>query len=289
MIKESVQIDHDVDVVYLSADKSVVEKIDGHPMSIYILCCKTGKTEIETSFIPHPISLSQSEAIFLAFPRGPWQLINKLNKNSQVFVLRLSLQKLHELISASFNPGEMNRQDNFNLQDLMKVIPVSPSLVNIFDQLLYNSLQPPFDHIFLKAKFLELFSVLMSASFSKSMEACPVVLNREVELKLQEARRKIIENLETTPDPDALAFELEIPRTTLKEGFKYIYGKSLHQFHSDYKMESALSMIESGNFLVKEVAYKVGYQNPSHFIAAFKRKYGVTPKQYLKKMTNSNV
>jgi AraC-like DNA-binding protein len=41
-------------------------------------------------------------------------------------------------------------------------------------------------------------------------------------------------------------------------------------------------MLASGELLVKEIAFKIGYQNPSHFISAFKKKYGYTPKQYLK-------
>jgi AraC-like DNA-binding protein len=143
-------------------------------------------------------------------------------------------------------------------------------------------MRPPFYKIFVQAKFLELFSLIMNASFGNPLDSCPVIINREIEQKLQKARRHVIENLDTPPDPDSLAIELSIPRSTLKEGFKYIYGKTIHQFHNDYKMEAALSMLKSGTKLVKEIAYDIGYQNPSHFIAAFKRKYGETPKQYLK-------
>jgi AraC-like DNA-binding protein len=44
------------------------------------------------------------------------------------------------------------------------------------------------------------------------------------------------------------------------------------------KLDSAMEMLNSGEFLVKEVAFKIGYQNPSHFISAFKKKFGYTPK-----------
>ena len=33
--------------------------------------------------------------------------------------------------------------------------------------------------------------------------------------------------------------------------------------------------------LAAVVAYQIGHTNPSHFIAAFKKKFGVTPKKYL--------
>ncbi len=47
-------------------------------------------------------------------------------------------------------------------------------------------------------------------------------------------------------------------------------------------MEKAESLLESGQHLVKEIAFEIGYQNPSHFIAAFKKRNGCTPKQYMK-------
>ena len=43
----------------------------------------------------------------------------------------------------------------------------------------------------------------------------------------------------------------------------------------------AFSLTIAAVVQVAQVAYQIGYANPSHFIAAFKRKFGVTPKKYL--------
>jgi AraC-like DNA-binding protein len=45
-------------------------------------------------------------------------------------------------------------------------------------------------------------------------------------------------------------------------------------------MELARKLLESGDYNVTEVGLKIGYSTSSHFIAAFKKKYGVTPKKY---------
>ena len=37
-------------------------------------------------------------------------------------------------------------------------------------------------------------------------------------------------------------------------------------------------MLDSGKYNVNEVGLKVGYSTASHFIAAFKKKFGITPK-----------
>ena len=46
------------------------------------------------------------------------------------------------------------------------------------------------------------------------MDECHVIINREVEQKLQRVRRYVIENIQETPDPDHIAIELDIPRNS---------------------------------------------------------------------------
>ena len=67
----------------------------------------------------------------------------------------------------------------------------------------------------------------------------------------------------------------------LKEGFKQIYGDTVYGYLLDYKMNEARRMLSSRNFNVNEVGLKIGYSTSSHFISAFKKKFGTTPKKYL--------
>jgi AraC-like DNA-binding protein len=67
----------------------------------------------------------------------------------------------------------------------------------------------------------------------------------------------------------------------LKEGFKQIYGDTVFSFLFDYKMEHARRLLESNQHNVNEVGLRVGYSTSSHFIAAFKKKFGTTPKKYV--------
>ena len=46
-------------------------------------------------------------------------------------------------------------------------------------------------------------------------------------------------------------------------------------------MEHSRRLLESNQFNVNEVGLKVGYSTSSHFIAAFKKKFGTTPKKYV--------
>jgi len=64
-----------------------------------------------------------------------------------------------------------------------------------------------------------------------------------------------------------------------------VYGEPVFSFLFDYKMEVARQLLVSGSYNVNEVGLKVGYSTASHFIAAFKKKYGVTPKKFVMSLT----
>ena len=83
------------------------------------------------------------------------------------------------------------------------------------------------------------------------------------------------------PSLQELALEIGLNLKKLKEGFKQIYGDTVYSFLFDYKMEHARKLLESNLYNVNEVGSQVGYSTASHFIAAFKKKFGTTPKKYV--------
>ena len=45
-------------------------------------------------------------------------------------------------------------------------------------------------------------------------------------------------------------------------------------------MKKARSLLENIPLKVSDIAFHVGYNNPSHFINSFRKTYGVTPEEY---------
>ena len=83
------------------------------------------------------------------------------------------------------------------------------------------------------------------------------------------------------PSLDELAVNIGLSLKKLKDGFKQLYGDTVFAYLLDHKMDEARIMLDSQKYNVNEVALKLGYSTSSHFIAAFKKKYGTTPKKYL--------
>jgi AraC-like DNA-binding protein len=83
------------------------------------------------------------------------------------------------------------------------------------------------------------------------------------------------------PSLKELADYVKLPLQHLKDGFRQIYGETVFTFLFNYKMEFSRKLLATKKYNITEVSFEVGYSTPSHFIAAFKKKYGATPKKYL--------
>ena len=89
------------------------------------------------------------------------------------------------------------------------------------------------------------------------------------------------------PSLQELADEVGLSLKKIKEGFKQIYGDSVFSFLFNYKMEYARKLLETNTVNVNEVGLQVGYSTSSHFIAAYKKKFGITPKKYIQSLNQN--
>jgi AraC-like DNA-binding protein len=67
--------------------------------------------------------------------------------------------------------------------------------------------------------------------------------------------------------------------TKLKKRFKEVYGMKLYEFYNHNRLQKARELLESGQSSVKEVAYKIGFANLSNFSKAYKKAFGILPKE----------
>src|ERR1700755_1623522 len=79
---------------------------------------------------------------------------------------------------------------------------------------------------------------------------------------------------------DALAERVRLSPSRLRHLFKAEVGVPFTQYVKSLKMERAKQLLETTFFSVKEIMYKVGISNESHFARDFKKACGLSPLQY---------
>lgn len=67
--------------------------------------------------------------------------------------------------------------------------------------------------------------------------------------------------------------------------FKDLTGKSFTRYVVDYRLEIAAQKLAEPTVGVTEAAATVGFNNMSYFTRAFSAKYGVTPSEYKKRLS----
>jgi AraC-like DNA-binding protein len=84
------------------------------------------------------------------------------------------------------------------------------------------------------------------------------------------------------PSIDTLSHTAKMSSTKLKTRFKQIYGMKLYEFYNRNRLEQAREMLKSGNYSVKQVGINIGFSNLSNFAKAFRKEFGILPKEILK-------
>lgn len=66
-------------------------------------------------------------------------------------------------------------------------------------------------------------------------------------------------------------------RTTLRELFKEVHGKTISTYRTEIIMDRALRMVRDSEISIAELAFLLGYSDTANFSVAFKRFYGFSP------------
>ena len=101
-----------------------------------------------------------------------------------------------------------------------------------------------------------------------------------VDGRIREAARMLETDLANPPTLPELARRAGLSETSLKRGFRRLFGQTVFGHLRVRRMQRARALLESGECTVLEAASRVGYSNPSNFSAAFRREFGLNPKQF---------
>lgn len=242
--------------------------------------CVKGNCKFHFNNNSYTFNVLDKHSIFLYNPQQKLPInLEILPKTSLVSVL-ISIEKFHALFSkeASYIPFLSDNNKNKKYYDSAEI---NPNVLLVLQQILTAQSQSSMRDLYIKGKTYELLSLHFDSGENTSEEYCPFLVDDREVLKIRKAKDIIISRMSEPPSLQDLSNEVGLNLKKLKEGFKQIYGDTVYSFLLDYKMEHARKLLESNQHNVNEVGLQVGYSTSSHFIAAFKKKFGTTPKQYV--------
>ncbi len=226
------------------------------------------------------LDILEENSLLLYNPQRDLPINLAVNPHSWVVSILISIKKFHGLFSQEADYITFLSADNRD-KKYYKDGAISPSMAIVLNQIINYNLNTSIKPLYFKGKAYELLSLYFNKSEDADVEQCPFLVDETNVIKIRKAKDIIVSRMAEPPSLQELADEIGLSLKKLKEGFKQIYGDSVFSFLFDYKMEVARKLLESGENNVNEVGHKLGYSTSSHFISAFKKKYGTTPKKYI--------
>ncbi len=117
------------------------------------------------------------------------------------------------------------------------------------------------------------------------------LLKRENTLSPQQAvdlylLQKLINDSLSLPNIDfeGLDHGVITPVLELKKLFEKVHAKSIHVYFKESKIKNGMKLLTNTCKNISEIAYEIGYANPSNFSASFKKYYNITPQNYRKQL-----
>lgn len=89
---------------------------------------------------------------------------------------------------------------------------------------------------------------------------------------------RVVEENYTSPiSVDELAYLSGRSLSSFKREFQAIYGESPARWIREQRLRKAHEMLQSTSLSVTDIAYSLGFENPTHFSRIFKQSYGISP------------
>ncbi len=243
---------------------------------IHFYFCLEGSARFE--FGPHySREIQKQRNYFMYNPESDLPFSIKLSSKTRMVFLFISLENLHKLFTHEPLPFLKAENINYKFYDEREI----PSMLVVTLSQLFNiQLSENAKQLYLHGKIFELLSLYFSEKKANT-ESCPFLNNEETVRKIKNAKEYLLKHIDNPPGLKALAKLAGLNEFQLKVGFKEIYGNTVYGYLLDHKLDYSRLQLDSRKFKVNEVATQIGYTNPSHFIAAFRKKFGITPKKYL--------
>jgi AraC-like DNA-binding protein len=185
-------------------------------------------------------------------------------------------EKYPEIFEGMFS--KINRGQSFFLFENGRFItrPMHDVLGQIKNAYLTGNIAP----LLVEAKLLELFSMMLVTELPPAKKTVNTVLCD----KMHEAKFILEKQYSNPPSLSELSRHLGISGTAMKEGFKKVFNTTVYGYLFDYRMRKAGQLLKDNSELnIFDVAIKIGYEHQANFSSAFKRKFGVTPKEFKKR------
>lgn len=147
-----------------------------------------------------------------------------------------------------------------------------------------DQVEEAFDHpsfgmeLKIKGLLCEAFSLILEANEARFTKFIPAN-QRELE-RLEQMLTYLNTHFDSVVSLQELADQVHLSREVCCRLFRKMTGKTITGYLEEYRAEKSLSLVQSGQYSMVQIADMTGFSNPSRFAAAFRKQFGCNPGEY---------
>ncbi len=192
-----------------------------------------------------------------------------------------TVQTIKELVDKNMEVLEASRgQRNRFISMLSETILLSVSKFSNPD----SQLEREIERILSQMKKADSINAIIDYVSLAVEKLCTSIVSRK-----KNSYQRLIENIiafidENYDDPNlsliSIAQSMRLTESYISSFFKQYQGTNIHSYIEKKRMEKAAALLKGTDLTATEIGDRIGYNNINTFYKAFKRYYGVTPKEY---------
>jgi AraC-like DNA-binding protein len=189
---------------------------------------------------------------------------------------------LNDVNTAKFNKYLVHQQANLRKQYL------GPEQRRLFNEIFEKGPLVLLENLYDESRVLNLLQTFLSDVLTKDDEEEALVFSSVEDIRMMQLAEKFIsENLHSPfPGVDQLSRICLMSRTKFINLFNRVYGMSSFEYYQKERLNIAYELLKTGKYAIGEVAEKIGYSGMNNFAAAFKKEFGLMPRDLLHTIKN---
>jgi AraC-like DNA-binding protein len=197
---------------------------------------------------------------------------------------RLVIFSTHEL-AAQYLPADLlNKLESFARENSIAENPYFVSLPHreTLKEIFEMKENDPLGQIRRLARIIHLTEKFLHSFLRQEQASLPRAIKKGDLESMQHIEQILSSRLEGFPSLESLAHEVFMSTSKLKNLFKQVYGFTLYDYYNKNRLLRAKEMLITGQCSIKQAGSEIGFSNLSHFAKAFRKEFGLLPRDLVK-------
>jgi AraC-like DNA-binding protein len=233
---------------------------------IFVESNSLGSAQCKSTTIPETIIMQPGDEIKIVFVLLKENWINHVLRNDDV----------KNKFTTYLNDTKANVRKEF----------LNPEQLKLVDEIFNHTYIRPLAQIYYESRVLNLIESLLSEILAKKDDEDQHLHTNTEDIKIIQKAEVYISNNIDKPfaGVDYISKMCFMSRTKFINLFQRIYGMSSYDYYQKKRLNLAYVSLKTGKHSVADIAENIGYSSVSNFTTAFKKEFGMLPKELLSKL-----